>query len=117
MRNALRKHGIDSLAHPQVIPMDEFNLHMTGDIHAITAANNLVAAAIDARTFHESYVAASPVSCAYVTASPREVRVKCTVIPAYRLFHPFPHTRHTVPLQVSKGRGPLQASHQEEQVF
>jgi methylenetetrahydrofolate dehydrogenase (NADP+)/methenyltetrahydrofolate cyclohydrolase/formyltetrahydrofolate synthetase len=35
--------------------MDEFNLHLTGDIHAITAANNLVAAAIDARSFHESY--------------------------------------------------------------
>ena len=33
--------------------MEEFNLHLTGDIHAITAANNLVAAAIDARMFHE----------------------------------------------------------------
>lgn len=38
----------------QVIPMEEFNLHLTGDIHAITAANNLIAAAIDARMFHES---------------------------------------------------------------
>uniref|UniRef100_A0A2P2HZW4 C-1-tetrahydrofolate synthase, cytoplasmic n=1 Tax=Hirondellea gigas TaxID=1518452 RepID=A0A2P2HZW4_9CRUS len=37
----------------QVIPMDEFNLHLTGDIHAITAANNLLAAQIDARMFHE----------------------------------------------------------------
>ena len=34
--------------------MDEFNLHLTGDIHAITAANNLLAAAIDTRMFHES---------------------------------------------------------------
>lgn len=33
--------------------MEEFNLHMTGDIHAITAANNLFSAAIDARYFHE----------------------------------------------------------------
>ena len=33
--------------------MDEFNLHLTGDIHAITAANNLLAAAIDTRMFHE----------------------------------------------------------------
>uniref|UniRef100_A0A8C2D8I6 formate--tetrahydrofolate ligase n=1 Tax=Cyprinus carpio TaxID=7962 RepID=A0A8C2D8I6_CYPCA len=31
-----------------------FNLHLTGDIHAITAANNLVAAAIDARILHEA---------------------------------------------------------------
>jgi methylenetetrahydrofolate dehydrogenase (NADP+)/methenyltetrahydrofolate cyclohydrolase/formyltetrahydrofolate synthetase len=34
--------------------MDEFNLHMTGDLHAVTAANNLLAAAIDARMFHEA---------------------------------------------------------------
>ena len=34
--------------------MDEFNLHLTGDIHAITAANNLLAAAIDARMLHET---------------------------------------------------------------
>ena len=37
----------------QVIPMEDFNLHLTGDIHAITAANNLMAAAIDARILHE----------------------------------------------------------------
>jgi formyltetrahydrofolate synthetase len=30
--------------------MEDFNLHLTGDIHAITAANNLLAAAIDAST-------------------------------------------------------------------
>ena len=34
--------------------MEDFNLHLTGDIHAITAANNLMAAAIDTRMFHES---------------------------------------------------------------
>ena len=33
--------------------MDEFNLHLTGDIHAITAANNLLAAQIDTRMYHE----------------------------------------------------------------
>ncbi|MFA4982872.1 MAG: formate--tetrahydrofolate ligase, partial [Candidatus Micrarchaeia archaeon] len=31
----------------QVLPMEEINLHFTGDIHAITAANNLLAAMID----------------------------------------------------------------------
>lgn len=40
--------------YSQIIPMDEFNLHLTGDIHAITAANNLLAAQIDARRFHEA---------------------------------------------------------------
>lgn len=38
----------------QVIPMEDFNLHLTGDIHAISAANNLMAAAIETRMFHES---------------------------------------------------------------
>eukprot|EP00249_Psilotum_nudum_P009173 c21752_g1_i1 orf=379-2283(-) len=48
------KGGAAGGGYSQVIPMDEFNLHMTGDIHAITAANNLLAAAIDARIFHEA---------------------------------------------------------------
>jgi methylenetetrahydrofolate dehydrogenase (NADP+)/methenyltetrahydrofolate cyclohydrolase/formyltetrahydrofolate synthetase len=48
------KGGAAGGGYSQVIPMDEFNLHLTGDIHAITAANNLLAAAIDARIFHEN---------------------------------------------------------------
>jgi len=40
--------------YSQIIPMEDFNLHLTGDIHAITAANNLLAAAIDVRIMHES---------------------------------------------------------------
>lgn len=48
------KGGAAGGGYSQVIPMDEFNLHLTGDVHAITAANNLLAAAIDTRMFHES---------------------------------------------------------------
>lgn len=48
------KGGAAGGGYSQVIPMDEFNLHFTGDIHAISAANNLIAAAIDARYFHET---------------------------------------------------------------
>jgi formyltetrahydrofolate synthetase len=48
------KGGAAGGGYSQVIPMEEFNLHMTGDLHAITAANNLAAAAIDARMFHEA---------------------------------------------------------------
>jgi len=48
------KGGAAGGGYSQVIPMDEFNLHLTGDIHAVTAANNLVAAAIDTRIFHEN---------------------------------------------------------------
>ncbi|TFK54874.1 FTHFS-domain-containing protein [Heliocybe sulcata] len=48
------KGGAAGGGYSQVIPMDEFNLHLTGDIHAVTAANNLLAAALDARMFHEA---------------------------------------------------------------
>lgn len=48
------KGGAAGGGYSQVIPMEDFNLHLTGDIHAITAANNLLAAAIDVRMFHES---------------------------------------------------------------
>ena len=48
------KGGAAGGGFSQVIPMDEFNLHLTGDIHAISAANNLLAAAIETRIFHEN---------------------------------------------------------------
>lgn len=48
------KGGAAGGGYSQVWPMDEFNMHLTGDIHAVTAANNLIVAAIDARMFHES---------------------------------------------------------------
>lgn len=47
------KGGAAGGGYAQVVPMDEFNLHITGDIHAVSAANNLLAAAIDTRIFHE----------------------------------------------------------------
>ena len=48
------KGGAAGGGYSQVIPMEEFNLHLTGDMHAITAANNLLASAIDTRILHES---------------------------------------------------------------
>ena len=48
------KGGAAGGGYSQVVPMEEFNLHMTGDIHAIGAAHNLMAAAIDTRMFHEA---------------------------------------------------------------
>src|SRR6185295_14207121 len=38
------KGGAAGGGYSQIIPMEEFNLHLTGDIHAVTAANNLMAA-------------------------------------------------------------------------
>ena len=48
------KGGAAGGGYSQVVPMETFNLHLTGDIHAITAANNLLAAAIDTRMYHEA---------------------------------------------------------------
>ncbi len=48
------KGGAAGGGYSQVIPMEDFNLHLTGDLHAIGVANNLVAAAIDTRMYHES---------------------------------------------------------------
>jgi methylenetetrahydrofolate dehydrogenase (NADP+) / methenyltetrahydrofolate cyclohydrolase / formyltetrahydrofolate synthetase len=49
------KGGAAGGGYSQVIPMENFNLHLTGDIHAITAANNLIAAAVETRMYHEDY--------------------------------------------------------------
>ncbi|EMY3588904.1 formate--tetrahydrofolate ligase [Aeromonas salmonicida] len=48
------KGGAAGGGHAQVVPMEEMNLHLTGDFHALTAAHNLAAAALDARLFHET---------------------------------------------------------------
>ena len=48
------KGGAAGGGYSQIVPMEDFNLHLTGDIHAITVAHNLVAAALDTRLFHES---------------------------------------------------------------
>jgi methylenetetrahydrofolate dehydrogenase (NADP+)/methenyltetrahydrofolate cyclohydrolase/formyltetrahydrofolate synthetase/formate--tetrahydrofolate ligase len=48
------KGGAAGGGYSQVVPMEDFNLHLTGDIHAISVAHNLIAAALDARWFHES---------------------------------------------------------------
>jgi formyltetrahydrofolate synthetase len=48
------KGGAAGGGYSQVISMEDFNLHLTGDIHAIGVAHNLVAAALDTRMYHES---------------------------------------------------------------
>ncbi len=41
------KGGAAGGGYAQVVPMEDINLHFTGDMHAITAANNLLCALID----------------------------------------------------------------------
>jgi formyltetrahydrofolate synthetase len=49
------KGGAAGGGYSQIVPMEDFNLHLTGDIHAVTVADDLLAAAIDARILHEYY--------------------------------------------------------------
>ena len=46
------KGGATGGGHAQVAPMEDINLHFTGDIHAITSANNLLAAMIDNHIYY-----------------------------------------------------------------
>ncbi len=46
------KGGAAGGGYSQIVPMENFNLHLTGDIHAIGAAHNLIAAMIDAHIYH-----------------------------------------------------------------
>ncbi|GAB6277872.1 MAG: formate--tetrahydrofolate ligase [Rectinema sp.] len=48
------KGGAAGGGYSQIVPMTDFNLHLTGDIHAVSAAHNLCTAALDARIYHES---------------------------------------------------------------
>jgi len=46
------KGGATGGGYVQIAPMDDINLHFTGDIHAITSSNNLLSAMIDNHIFH-----------------------------------------------------------------
>lgn len=50
------KGGAAGGGQAQVLPMEKLNLHLTGDIHAITAAHDLASAALDARLYHEEHL-------------------------------------------------------------
>ena len=46
------KGGAAGGGYSQIVPMENFNLHLTGDIHAISAAHNLISAMLDAHIYH-----------------------------------------------------------------
>ena len=54
------KGGATGGGQSQVLPMEEINLHFTGDIHAVGAANNLIAAVLDAHIFHGNELGIDP---------------------------------------------------------
>jgi len=48
------KGGAAGGGYSQIVPMADFNLHLTGDIHAVSSAHNLCSTALDARIYHET---------------------------------------------------------------
>src|SRR3990170_6874946 len=59
------KGGAAGGGYAQVVPMEDLNLHFTGDLHAITAANNLLAAMIDAHLLHGNEAGIDPLSISW----------------------------------------------------
>jgi len=59
------KGGAAGGGYTQVVPMEDLNLHFTGDLHAITAANNLLAAMIDAHLTHGNELGIDPLSISW----------------------------------------------------
>ena len=54
------KGGAAGGGYSQVVPFESLNLHLTGDVHAVTAANNLLAAMIDNHLYHGNALALDP---------------------------------------------------------
>jgi formate--tetrahydrofolate ligase len=54
------KGGAAGGGYAQVVPMEDLNLHFTGDLHAITSANNLLSAFIDAHLYHGNVLGIDP---------------------------------------------------------
>ena len=59
------KGGAAGGGYAQVVPMEDLNLHFTGDLHAITAANNLLAALIDAHLLHGNRLRIDPLTISW----------------------------------------------------
>lgn len=56
------KGGAAGGGYAQVVPMEDFNLHLTGDFHAVTAAHNLCAAMVDASILHGNKLKLDPLT-------------------------------------------------------
>jgi formate--tetrahydrofolate ligase len=59
------KGGAAGGGYAQVVPMEDLNLHFTGDLHAITAANNLLSAMIDAHLLHGNKLGIDPITISW----------------------------------------------------
>lgn len=63
------KGGGTGGGHAQVVPMEEINLHLTGDAHAVSAGHNLLSAVIDNHLFHGNTRGIDPVRLSWPRSS------------------------------------------------
>ena len=71
------KGGGNGGGYAQVVPMEEINLHLNGDFHAVTAAHNLLAAALDASVFNGNPLEIDPATITWprtLDVNDRELR-------------------------------------------
>jgi formate--tetrahydrofolate ligase len=71
------KGGGTGGGYAQVVPMEDINLHFNGDFHAVTAAHNLLAAALDASIFHGNPLGIDPQTITWprtIDVNDRELR-------------------------------------------
>ncbi len=71
------KGGGNGGGFAQVVPMEEFNLHFNGDFHAVSAAHNLLSAALDASIYHGNPLDIDPQSITWprtIDMNDRELR-------------------------------------------
>jgi formate--tetrahydrofolate ligase len=71
------KGGGTGGGYAQIVPMEEINLHLNGDFHAVTAAHNLLAAALDASIYHANTLGIDPATITWprtMDVNDRELR-------------------------------------------
>ena len=71
------KGGGNGGGYAQVVPMEDINLHFNGDFHAVTAAHNLLAAALDASIYHQNPLDIDPATITWprtLDVNDRELR-------------------------------------------
>ena len=91
------KGGGNGGGYAQVVPMEEINLHLNGDFHAVTAAHNLLAAALDASIFNGNALDIDPQTVTWprtLDVNDRELRY--TVVGLGGKAHGVPRENHFV---------------------
>lgn len=101
------KGGAAGGGYAQVVPMEELNLHLTGDIHAVTAAHNLAAAALDSRLHHETRLGAEVF---FAKTGQQPLNIDAGQILWHRVMDHNDRALRQVTVGLGKGNGPTHES-------